>query len=213
MTVADLHWLFPHWGIGLMSLAWVAAAFIASTIMNHQSLQSKQLNALKAFGLVALISTWNVISRAYVGEPLDSRPLLLNFSGWLLFEAGDWGAYFVSTLNLSPGGLKGYFWRKVALTLQKASTASAIFANEALHPAEAAIFEAHMRDQLRAEAALVAKITSQGLGQPLPPGISIPPPKPVNVTPPGEPQMLTPQMLDPIPEKPESDPKEGGVLS
>lgn len=143
----ELYWLIPNWGMLGMSLAWVAAAFLASTFMNHQTAENKKLNALKTLGLVALLVSWTYAASYYAGSPITIRAALLGFSGWLLFEIGDLLAFLVFILKLSPGGPAGWFWRKVAWTLTHMQAFAARKAEQALRTTERALIDRHIDEK------------------------------------------------------------------
>jgi hypothetical protein len=115
MSIIDiLRWMFPNWEVIWISLGWVAVGTIASTMMNHQTLANKQLNALKGLCFTTFLVSWALVIQYYHMGTASLRAPMLGYVGCLLFLMGDWLAFGVHHLRRHPGGTGGWIWAWVA---------------------------------------------------------------------------------------------------
>lgn len=139
--ITELCRLFPNWGMFWLSLGWVGAAFLASTLLNNQTMRNKWLNGFKAFGLIVLVESWAVIAAIYDGQSPSLRPILIGVIGWAFYEIGDWSSFAVYSLNLTPGGPGGWIWRKISLIALRVMRYAGQRAEETLRPTERKLIE------------------------------------------------------------------------
>jgi hypothetical protein len=68
-------------------------------------------------------------------------------TGWLLYEAGDLLAFFFAVIKGSPGGIRGWVWRKIALRLTRMRDYAANIAENALRPTERKLVDRHIEEK------------------------------------------------------------------
>lgn len=140
---AELQYLFPNSGLVLMSLGWIALVCVVSSLMNGQTVSNKLANGAKTLGFALLLLSWVYAAGYYAGIKPTMRAATFAFSGWLLFEIGDWLSFLLYILKMSPGGPGGWMWRKLAVLFLKLHTHSARAAERSLRPTERRLIEIH----------------------------------------------------------------------
>lgn len=115
MTPYDgFEWVFPTWGAVGVWFFWLIGFFVYSFVANGQTRANKLGNARKV-GLVILALVLAVETSQLIHGDTDrlwhspSTGLLV----WLLFEVGDWLAYALHMWKKFPGGLQGWFWKRM----------------------------------------------------------------------------------------------------